>query len=174
VLHYVQVKSVDQAVEQVLKLGSTVGVNVPNSFPSEFGKRAGSRYEPGKRTGAWIKIKLHLALKRWRILKLRVESHGVAPAESQFQAFRFSLKAASGHSPLPPQTQCPRSSSNNCRDLGVKRQSLSRAWSFRRTAAPAGRWLYLGTNCLARRFTSSVVKTRPRGGRIFHASSRLF
>jgi hypothetical protein len=55
----------------------------------------------------------------------------------------------------------PRSSSNNCRDLGVKRQSLYRAWSFRRTAAPAGRWLYLGTNCLARRFTSSVVKTRP-------------
>ena len=24
-----------------------------------IGKRAGSRYEPGKRTGAWIKIKLH-------------------------------------------------------------------------------------------------------------------
>src|ERR1700736_322660 len=58
----------------------------------------------------------------------------------------------------------PRSSSNNCRDLGVKRQSLSRAWSFRRTAAPAGRWLYLGTNCLARRFTSSVAKTRPGEG----------
>jgi bifunctional non-homologous end joining protein LigD len=25
-----------------------------------IGKRAGSRYEPGKRSGAWIKIKLHL------------------------------------------------------------------------------------------------------------------
>ena len=25
-----------------------------------IGKRAGSRYEPGKRTGAWVKIKLHL------------------------------------------------------------------------------------------------------------------
>jgi hypothetical protein len=61
----------------------------------------------------------------------------------------------------------PRSSSNNCRDLGVKQQSLSRAWSFRRTAAPAGRWLYLGTNCLARRFTSSVVKTRPGENEFF-------
>src|ERR1700676_5125354 len=58
----------------------------------------------------------------------------------------------------------PRSSLNNCRGLGGKRQSLSRGWSFRRTAAPAGRWLYLGTNCLARRFTSSVVKTRPGEG----------
>jgi bifunctional non-homologous end joining protein LigD len=25
-----------------------------------IGKRAGSRYEAGKRTGAWVKIKLHL------------------------------------------------------------------------------------------------------------------
>ena len=58
-------------------------------------------------------------------------------------------------------SNAPKELFNNCRDLGVKRQSLSRAWSFRRTAAPAGRWLYLGTNCLARRFTSSVVKTRP-------------
>ena len=24
-----------------------------------IGKRSGSRYEPGKRTGAWVKIKLH-------------------------------------------------------------------------------------------------------------------
>ena len=55
----------------------------------------------------------------------------------------------------------PRSSSNNCRDLRVNRQLRSRAWSLRRTAAPAGCWLYLGTNCLARRSTASVVKTRP-------------
>src|SRR5271165_6300678 len=74
----------------------------------------------------------------------------------------------------------PRSSSNNCRDLGVKRQSLSRAWSFRRTAAPAGRCLYLGTSCLARRFTSSVVKTRPGEGvdeffmRTFDCFERIF
>ena len=56
----------------------------------------------------------------------------------------------------------PRSSSNNCRDLGVNRRLRSRAWSLRRTAAFAGCWLYLGTNCLARRSTASVVKTRPR------------
>ena len=55
----------------------------------------------------------------------------------------------------------PRSSSNNCRDLGVNRRLRSKAWSLRRTAAPAGCWLYLGTNCLTRRFTASVVKTRP-------------
>ena len=54
----------------------------------------------------------------------------------------------------------PRSSSNNCRDLGVNRRLRSRAWSLRRTAAPAGRWLYLGTNCPARRSTASLVKTR--------------
>ena len=41
-------------------------------------------------------------------------------------------------------------------------QLRSSAWSLRRTAAPAGSWLHLGTNCLARRSTASVVKTRPR------------
>ena len=55
----------------------------------------------------------------------------------------------------------PRSSSNTCRDLGVNRRLRSSAWSLRRIAAPAGCWLYLGTNCLARRSTASVVKTRP-------------
>src|ERR1700722_6623534 len=57
----------------------------------------------------------------------------------------------------------PRSSSNNCRDLRVNRQLRSRAWSLRRTAAPAGRWLYLGTNCPARRSTASLVKTAGGG-----------
>ena len=32
---------------------------------------------------------------------------------------------------------------------------------MRRIAAPAGRWLYLGTNCVARRRTASAVKVRP-------------
>ena len=43
----------------------------------------------------------------------------------------------------------------------MNRQLRSGAWSLRRTAAPAGRWLYLGTNRLARRSTASVVKTHP-------------
>jgi hypothetical protein len=69
----------------------------------------------------------------------------------------------------------PRSSSNNCRELGVNPRLRSRAWSLRRTAAPAGWWLYRETNCLARRFTASVVRTRPGAAqrRLFHASFRL-
>jgi hypothetical protein len=60
-------------------------------------------------------------------------------------------------------------------ELGVNPRLRSRAWSLRRTAAPAGWWLYRETNCLARRFTASVVRTRPGAGqrRLFHASFRL-
>ena len=45
-------------------------------------------------------------------------------------------------------------------ERGFERSSDRLGGVLRRTAAPAGCWLYLGTNCLARRSTASVVKTR--------------
>ena len=43
-------KDVGELLDRALELG----------LEGLIGKRAGSRYEAGKRTGAWIKIKLHL------------------------------------------------------------------------------------------------------------------
>jgi bifunctional non-homologous end joining protein LigD len=43
-------KDIPQLLDRAHKLG----------FEGLIGKRSGSRYEAGKRTGAWIKIKLHL------------------------------------------------------------------------------------------------------------------
>ena len=42
-------KDIPQLLDRAHKLG----------LEGLIGKRAGSRYEPGKRSGAWIKIKLH-------------------------------------------------------------------------------------------------------------------
>src|SRR4029077_16883064 len=42
-------KEIPELLDQAHKLG----------LEGLIGKRSGSRYEPGKRSGAWIKIKLH-------------------------------------------------------------------------------------------------------------------
>jgi|SRR5580692_3689284 hypothetical protein len=51
----------ESRIQEIWQSGSEGGAKrtfVPT--PILIGKRAGSRYEAGKRTGAWIKLKLHL------------------------------------------------------------------------------------------------------------------